>query len=200
MTDEQIQRRIWERNCPALLARAEDAEARLRSGRESHEATLKQLRDALTLVRAEVHGYPEPFARRVKEIAQDALTVEKCRCVYPDKCSCGSAFAVPVAPSEAPVHVRAVDSFPNERGCVEWCPACLDAVAPSEDEPGEEGKNWLSVAAGDTSGGVDRVFGSCSEHGNYELPLGSIESGEIERRCPDCAASVCPPSTGEGRT
>ena len=34
--------------------------------------------------------------------------------------------------------------------------------------------------------GVDRVFGTCAEHGNYELPLGSIESGEIPRRCPAC--------------
>lgn len=34
--------------------------------------------------------------------------------------------------------------------------------------------------------GVERVFGNCSTHGSYELPVGSIESGEIPRDCPGC--------------
>lgn len=34
--------------------------------------------------------------------------------------------------------------------------------------------------------GVDRVFGGCSLHGEYELPLGSIDHGDIERECPRC--------------
>jgi N6-adenosine-specific RNA methylase IME4 len=55
------------------------------------------------------------------------------------------------------------------------------------------------------SGGVERVFGTCSEHGAYELPLGSIDSGEIARGCPACNAPFSvmrsgdvPPQAGSG--
>lgn len=44
---------------------------------------------------------------------------------------------------------------------------------------------------GETTGGqppgVMRIFGTCSEHGEYELPAAMVESGEIERDCPACA-------------
>lgn len=34
--------------------------------------------------------------------------------------------------------------------------------------------------------GVDRIFGTCSLHGRYELPSGSVELGDVERGCPIC--------------
>lgn len=47
-------------------------------------------------------------------------------------------------------------------------------------------------AVRESAPGVARVFGCCSDHGNYELPVGSIESGEVARKCPGCApAKVC---------
>lgn len=41
--------------------------------------------------------------------------------------------------------------------------------------------------------GVDRVFGICSTHSQYELPIGSIESGEVARRCPGCVSEASAP-------
>lgn len=36
------------------------------------------------------------------------------------------------------------------------------------------------------AGGVDRVFGNCGLHGQYQLPVGSVEAGDIPRGCPAC--------------
>jgi hypothetical protein len=35
---------------------------------------------------------------------------------------------------------------------------------------------------------VDRIFGSCSEHGPYELPAAAVELGDVKDGCPACNA------------
>lgn len=52
----------------------------------------------------------------------------------------------------------------------------------------ESGRRDIHENIPDSFQGVDRVFGTCSEHGPYELPLGSIDHGELPRRCPSCVA------------
>lgn len=37
---------------------------------------------------------------------------------------------------------------------------------------------------------VDRIFGTCSEHGSYELPLASVERGDVYRGCPGCRRAI----------
>ena len=56
----------------------------------------------------------------------------------------------------------------------------------ADDLRGSSGDEGQAVTA---APGVDRVFGTCSEHGRYELPLASVERGEIPRRCPGCVDS-----------